>query len=266
MVRKRIRLAQNFFRDPKLVASIIAGCSIDKSDLVYEIGPGEGVITKELAAVAGRVVAVEKDPELVNTLKKIFSHVRNVEIREADFLEYRIPASEYKIFSNIPFNITADVMRKIVHAENAPEEAYLVLQEEAAEKFSGTPEESQFSVLVKPWFILEIVREFERSDFEPIPGVDVVLLHVKKRETPLVSAEEADAYRRFIRFGFGTWRKNLKQVFKNVFTYTQWKRLAGDLGFRRKPIPTQLTFEQWLGIFRFFQEGIPEYKKEVILK
>ncbi|NMD01282.1 MAG: methyltransferase domain-containing protein, partial [Bacteroidales bacterium] len=107
MVRKRIRLAQNFFRDRELVASIVANSSISKEDTVYEIGPGEGIITGELAERAGKVTAIEMDTTLATRLRNKFRESDNVEIQEGDFLRYRIKERKYKIFSNIPFNITA---------------------------------------------------------------------------------------------------------------------------------------------------------------
>ena len=131
MVRKRIQLAQNFFRDRRLVASIVASSSISKDDIVYEIGPGEGIITQELANRAGKVIAIEKDATLAMRLRNKFRDRDNVEVHDGDFLRYRIKEKNYKIFSNIPFNITAEIVKRILFGENPPDEAYLVLQKEA---------------------------------------------------------------------------------------------------------------------------------------
>lgn len=265
MVRKRIRLAQNFFRDRKLVASIVASSSLGEKDTVYEIGPGEGIITKELAERTGKVVAIEKDSTLVTRLRDKFHESGNVEIREGDFLRYRIKESKYKIFSNIPFNITAEVVKAILFGENPPEEAYLVVQKEAAWKFTGSPIETEVSVLAKPWFTLEVLREFQKTDFEPVPSVDVVLLHIVRREQPLVSLVNVRDYQKFVKFGFEAWKKDLKTAYKNVFTYEQWKRLSKDLSFPIKATPAELKFEQWLGLFKYFLTGVIDSKKAVIL-
>ena len=256
MVRRRIRLAQNFFRDPRLVASIVAQARFDRRDVVYEIGPGEGIITRALARVCGRVVAVEIDRELFARLRARFRDVRNVELHNEDFLGYRIRDRPYKIFSAIPYNRTAGIMRKLLRAEASPTEAYLVMQKDAAEKFAGTPRERQASLLIKPWFSLAIVRRFQRTDFEPVPGVDSVLLRIRRRDRPLVSSGDPRLYRAFVRYGFSRWRANLRQNFKEVFTATQWKRLARNLGFHIRAQPSDLRFEQWLGIFEFFLGGI----------
>jgi 23S rRNA (adenine-N6)-dimethyltransferase len=265
MVRKRIRLAQNFFRDRKLVASIVANSSVDKGDTVYEIGPGEGIITRELAERSGKVIAIEKDTMLAVRLRNKFRESDNVEIREGDFLRYRIKERKYKIFSNIPFNITAEVVKAILFGENPPEEAYLVVQKEAAGKFTGNPTETEVSVLAKPWFTLEVLREFRRTDFEPVPSVDVVFLHIVKREQPLVASVNERSYQKFVKFGFEAWKKDLKTAYKHVFTYEQWKRLSKNLSFPLKVTPAELKFEQWLGLFEYFLTGVIDSKKAVVL-
>lgn len=265
MVRKRIRLAQNFFRDRKLVASIVANSSISKKDVVYEIGPGEGIITRELAERAGKVMAIEMDTMLVARLRNKFRKNDNVEIQEGDFLRYRIKERKYKIFSNIPFNITAEVVKTILFGEHPPEEAYLVVQKEAAGKFTGNPTETEVSVLAKPWFALEVLREFRRTDFEPVPSVDVVLLHIAKRKQPLVAPVNEQSYQKFVKFGFEAWKKDLKTTYKHVFTYEQWKRLSKNLSFPLRATPGELKFEQWLGLFEYFLIGVIDSKKAVVL-
>lgn len=265
MVRKRIQLAQNFFRDQRLVASIVAASSLRKDDVVYEIGPGEGIITRDLAECAGKVIAIEKDATLAIRLRDKFRDRDNVGVHDGDFLRYRIEEKKYKIFSNIPFNITAEVVKRILFGENPPDEAYLVLQKEAAGKFSGDPAETEVSVLAKPWFAFKVLREFRRTDFEPVPSVDVVFLHIARREQPLVPPANAQSYRKFVQFGFEAWKKDLKTAYKHVFTYEQWKRLSKNLSFSLKATPAELRFEQWLGLFEYFQIGVVNQKKEAVL-
>ena len=260
-MRKRILLAQNNFRNSKLVASIVRASSINKADIVYEIGPGTGIITRELTTIAKRVIVIEKDGNLVKKLRIKFRDNQNVTIHEADFLKYRIKDTEYKVFSNIPFNITSDIVRKILYGKNLPQEAYLVMQKEAAEKFSGEPAETQFSILAKPWFRFSIMRKFESTDFEPMPKVDVVLLHVQKRNKSLVSPGNAIVYQRFVKYGFGAWKRHLKAAYKRIFTYVQWKTLSRDLHFPLTATPTQLTFKQWLGLFDFFLKNVYKEKE-----
>ncbi len=252
----QISLAQNFLRSPKLVRRLVAMSTIGRSDTVYEIGPGNGIITAALANVAGQVIAIEKDPELVCRLRERFRLFDNVAIVERDFLWFRLPrrSAQYKIFANIPYNITARIIRRIVYERSELVEAYLVLQKEAAKRYSGVPRETLFSILAKPFFQFQIMFGLRRTDFLPVPNVDSVLLRIKRRPCPLIQRQDVAAYHDFVRFGFGQWKPSLRLAFKNVFTYRQWKRLACELDIPFNATPTQLTFEQWLGLYRGFRE------------
>jgi 23S rRNA (adenine-N6)-dimethyltransferase len=262
--KQPILLAQYFLRSSKLVHSLLDTSSIESCDIVYEIGPGRGIITVELAQIARKVIAIEKDPNLARQLCKRFQGVDNVQIIASDFLQYQIHDREYKIFANIPYNITTDLVRKILYTSPVPSAAYLVMQKEAAEKFSGNPSETQFSILAKPLFDIQIIRELRRTDFEPVPNVDSALLRIKKRRSSLIREEDAFLYQSFVRYGFGRWRNSLKLIFKPIFTYGQWKHLSKDLHFPLNAIPSKLTFEQWLGLFECFKQRVPSNKQAYI--
>jgi 23S rRNA (adenine-N6)-dimethyltransferase len=259
--RKRIALAQNFLKNAFLVRRLVGESSIGLSDTVYEIGAGRGIITAELARIARKVIALEKDSALVDFLRQRFRTAHNVEILERDFLQYGIPGGDYKIFANIPYNLTADIVRKILHADSAPIDAYLVVQKEAAEKISGSPAETRFSILAKPRFQIRIIRELRRTDFEPVPGVDSVLLYIHKRSSPLVLPEDACLYREMVCYGFAGWKRSLGRTFQPIFTYRQWKRLAKELGFSLDATPSELTFTQWLGLLDCLKRRVPRYKQ-----
>jgi 23S rRNA (adenine-N6)-dimethyltransferase len=277
---RRIYLAQNFLRSPKLARRLVGMSNIGPSDTVYEIGPGNGIITAALASVARQVIAIEKDPELVQRLRKRFRLLDNVEIVEQDFLAYSfrtslgigVPAqrqqtriAEYKVFASIPYNCTAQILRKILHQRSMLSEAYLILQKEAAKKFSGLPRETLVSILIKPFFEFEILSYLRRTDFCPVPGVDSVLLSIKRRTRPLIETQDVAPYRDFVQYGFARWKPNLKLGFKNVFTYKQWKRMARDLKFPLNATPTDLSFEQWLGLYRRFKDSPRHPSPEFLL-
>lgn len=254
--RPSIRLAQNFLKDPSLVAALVSRTDLTGDDVVYEIGPGHGIITRVLAKVCRKVVAIEVQPALAKLLRQQFEGCKNVEVLNSDILAFDVPAIPYKVFSNIPFNITADILRKLLYGKHTPLRAYLIIQREAAEKYSGEARASQASVLLKPWYNFRIMYRFKRADFDPVPSVEVVLLDISKRGCPLVSASDTEMYRNFVTYGFSRQRANLGKSFKKVFSHLQWKRLANDLGFDVHAQPADLTFEQWLGAFQFFQQGV----------
>ena len=259
--RKQIALAQNFLKSADLVRRLLAESSIGSSDTVVDIGAGRGILTAELARLARKVVALETDSELVDLLRKRFQCVANVNVVEGNFLTYPLPGGDYKIFANIPYNRTAEIVRKILDASPAPSDAYLILQKEAAEKFSGRPVETRFSILVKPRFQFRIARKFRRTDFEPVPGVDSVLLHIQKRSLPLVPPTDADLFQKMVCYGFAGWNRSLGKTFQPIFSYRQWKILSQELRFPLSATPSEISLEQWLGLLDCLKRRVPSYKQ-----
>src|SRR5215469_2991058 len=100
-----IGYSQNFLRDPGLVASLLDTYCRSREGTVYEIGPGTGIITEQLALRYQQVVAIEKDPSLATLLRRRFAETANVTIYGGDFLRYHLPCTRYQVIANIPFNI-----------------------------------------------------------------------------------------------------------------------------------------------------------------
>jgi 23S rRNA (adenine-N6)-dimethyltransferase len=257
--------SQHFFRDPALAADIVARLPLTRDDTVYEIGPGTGALTAPLVARVGRVVAVEIDPALASSLRTRFAAAPNVRIVNADFLTRRLPHSPYTVVANVPFAVTAPIVTKLLTAPDPPRAAYLIVQAEAAARFAGTPRETQYSVLAKPWFTFAVTRAFRRTDFVPAPRVEAALLEIHQRAGPLIAAEDAAWYRAFVRYGFGWWRRSLKTSLRPVFSNLQFRRLAEQFHFPLDATPTDLAFAQWLGLFTCFCEHVPPHKQQALV-
>jgi 23S rRNA (adenine-N6)-dimethyltransferase len=250
---RSIQYAQNFLKSRSLVERLLDRCNIGPDDVVYEIGPGKGIITECLAQRCRKVIAVEKDPVLVHALRCRFTGIASIKIHEGDFLEYRLPHDHYKVFANIPFNITSAIVTRLTTIPVPPDDTYLIMQKEAAEKFLGKPHESLYSLLLKPCFELEILHRFKRSDFAPDPRVDVVMLRLCKRGPPLVSRADMSLFRDFVVYGFTTPQPSLRRSLKNVFTPRQFKLLSNSLNLDFDATPTSACFEQWLALFDCFK-------------
>jgi 23S rRNA (adenine-N6)-dimethyltransferase len=102
-----MNLSQNFIKSSQLVKELISFSDLSSTDLIIEIGPGRGVITQELLKLNLNVVAVEKDRDLISSLRNKFSSNSNLKLINQDFLSWNLPTEPFKIFSNIPFSITA---------------------------------------------------------------------------------------------------------------------------------------------------------------
>jgi 23S rRNA (adenine-N6)-dimethyltransferase len=250
---RRPELSQHFFRSPALVQRWVDDLPLLPGDHVVEIGPGYGIITEALARRGCHVVAVEKDVRLYRLLRSRFIGRTNVECHHADALRFPLPRGRYAVVSSVPFGITARLMRRLVEAPVPPAVACLVLQREAAEKFAGTPRETLFSLLHKPRFEIGLRRLFARTDFVPPPAVECALLVMRRRERPLVTPASYGRYVAFVRGTFDARGPDVRRALGTRLTSLQIKRLARDLGFATTAGPSDLSFEQWLAVFRFYE-------------
>jgi len=211
------------------------------------------MLTRELARACRRLVAVELDERLCDALRAEFSGVGHVNVVHGDFLTFPLPGTTYKIFANLPYVKTAEMIRHITQAPVPPEDAYCVVQKEAAERFAGSPyaPETLPSLLLKPWWQIEVSYRLRRVDFDPPPNVDSVMLWLARRARPLVDASHGRLYHDFITASFGR-GQTIRQCLRGVFTGQQILRLTRDLRFDTAAYPSDLTFDQWLGLFRYF--------------
>ncbi|MBN2015506.1 rRNA adenine N(6)-methyltransferase family protein [Candidatus Dojkabacteria bacterium] len=257
---RKLQHSQNFIRSEKLISFLVEKANIGKNDIILEIGTGTGTITERLCEVAKKVISLEKDQQLFKIARKRLSKFPNLELVNEDFFNYHLPFFSYKCFSNIPFNFTADIIRRLLFSKNSPEEAYLFLQEEAAKRFQ---ENSQVSLFLSPLFLVKILYEFKSNDFYPVPSVDIVLVLFKKRSPPDIDKKNYALYRDFITYCYNGWNKSLKKILQNIFTYKQLNKLTRELKFSLSNIPTEVDYIKWLGLFRFIETHPTQVKMDV---
>jgi 23S rRNA (adenine-N6)-dimethyltransferase len=251
---RRAELSQHFLRKGATAAELVASTSIQPSDLVVEIGAGRGALTRALVGRCARLIAVEIDQALAADLRRDLDG--RAEVVTADFLAFEPPRAPYKVIGNLPFSRTTEIVRSLTQARRAPEDAWLVVQREAARRLVGAPygRETLLSLWTKPGWHCEIVRDLRRSDFEPPPAVESALLWLMRRERPLVAGRHLALYRRFTAAVLGA-GVGAARALSPWLTRTQIARLAHDLHFDPVRPPSALRFEQWLAIFRFVARG-----------
>jgi 23S rRNA (adenine-N6)-dimethyltransferase len=260
--KNQIKYTQNFLTDKDLVKRIIDKADIGFNDFVLEIGPGKGILTDFLKQKAKRVLAIEKDSKLFKNLCEKYKNDENVKIINEDFLKHNLPKESFKIFSNIPFNITAQIFDKIKKSDFF-KEGYLIVQKEYAEKICGYPyfdKNQKDSLLTKYEFDVKILYEFKKEDFSPKPSVNTVLLSISRKEKQ--KNDQKDKYFDFISYIFLQGKKNVKTALRHIFTSEQLKRLSSQYFFDINKKPTEISFEKWTKIFDYYVVGVEERKKE----
>jgi 23S rRNA (adenine-N6)-dimethyltransferase len=253
-LRTRVRLAQNLFASQAPARKLVASADLTPGDLVYDLGAGAGAVTAALLEAGARVVAVERDPNLARKLRARFSGA-SVRVVEADLREVRL-RPPFKVVANPPFNVTAELLRRLLVDEPHPESAALVLQREAAWKYAGA-RLTAVSLTARPWFDFGTSEPFSRHDFTPVPSVEVALMRITRRPQPDIAAEDAAAWRAFVRYALARPRPDAWRTFRNLVSNLQWRRLSQDLAIAPGALRADLSYAQWLGVFHFVQRCAP---------
>ena len=261
----RIEHSQNFLHSKKLVSELLDKTNLNDDDTVIEIGPGKGIITEELSKKCKRIIAIEYDNKLSASLKETFSEDSKIQIIEQDFLKYKLPNSgEYKICANIPFNLTADIMKKVLEFENSPTDIYFIMQYEAFLKYAGQPyySESMRSLLYKPWYFSELIHEFKPTDFRPAPNARICFVHFHKRDNPKVA--DSKDYKNFLSYVFAAPGNTFKEKTKKLFTYEQQKRICKQIKILINSSISEISYEGWIALYDVFVRFVSDEKKEII--
>lgn len=256
---KEYAYSQNFIFNKHLLEKLITYSGISSGDLVIDIGAGLGSITDILINRRCKVIAVEIDPNLYCKLAKRHTNSKYFIGFNKDFLDIDLPNNKYKIFSNIPFNYSSRIIKKLYFDSNIsfPDTSYLVVQDEFYKKYSGIGRETMNSILLKPFFKVVKKFEFRRSDFIPKPSVKVVLMAIFKRHKTLVPVSQRSEFNDFICFIYNLWRPNTKSVLREIFTDNQINKLSSDLKIDPNLCINTLTFNQILGIYNFYSKRLP---------
>ncbi|HSX33441.1 MAG TPA: rRNA adenine dimethyltransferase family protein [Candidatus Saccharimonadales bacterium] len=241
--------SQNFLRDPRLVAALLAKTNIGKDDVVYDIGAGKGIISAVLAGVCRKVVSVEADPALVQKLRANTAQQANVTIVPADFLTLNLPAAPYKVFANIPFDQSAAILHKLTDTARAPSSCYLIAQKEFAQKLTvnSSARVSQLAIKLAVRFETRILSPISAEAFYPRPRVRIVLLDVEQRREPLVAAADQQLFYDFVTYVFNATNPSLQVTLAPLIPSAQ---LAEQLQITAPTKPSQLPADKWTMLFR----------------
>ena len=246
--------SQNFITEKRLIKKIVGLSSICREDTVIEIGTGKGHLTEELCRRSGRVYSVELDRRLYESAGARLAERSNLQLIHGDFLRYPLPAKgAYKVFANIPFSITTQIVEKLTNDRNPPGEMWLVMEKGAAKRFMGCGKETEKSLLLKVCYDIGIRYHFRREDFHPMPGVDCVLLHFCRKAVPDLDKKEYAAFRRFVAHSmkYGLCGR------KGLLTERQVSVALKQAGLPHAHKDGVTLYIQWLCLFRCWRRLYP---------
>ena len=212
-------LGQNFLKDKNIIKKIADSINPTEEDLIIEIGPGAGALTKELVKKKSEVICFEIDTRLKEILEQINSEKLTIIFK--DFLSIKIneyiDQNKYKnlyFVGNLPYYITTAIINKIVKESN-PYEITIMVQKEVADRFSakpGTKDYSSISIFLQYNFDIERVCNVSKTCFEPVPKVDSSVIKFKRNNK--ISANDEEKFYKLIKDSFTQKRKNLRNNLK----------------------------------------------------
>lgn len=214
------KLGQNFLVNPSVCPRMAAACGADREGGALEIGPGVGVLTKELAAVAGQVVAIELDDRLLPVLDETLSECDNVTVVHGDALKLDLAAlirehfggRRVSVCANLPYYITSPLVMALLESRLPIDSLTVMVQREAADRLCaavGTRAAGAVTLAVAYYAEAEKLFDVSRGSFMPAPNVDSAVIRLTVRKTPPVAVKDEKMMFRLIRAGFGQRRKTV---------------------------------------------------------
>lgn len=214
------KLGQNFLINPSVCPRMAEACGIGKDGGVLEIGPGVGVLTRELARQAGQVVAVELDDRLPPVLAETLAGQDNVSFVWGDCMKLDLHAIIKEKFgdrpvavcANLPYYITSPIIMMLLESRLPVENITVMVQKEAAQRLCaapGTREAGAVTLAVQYYAEAETLFSVSRGSFMPAPNVDSAVIRLTRRKTPPCDVKDEAVMFRLIRAGFNQRRKTL---------------------------------------------------------
>ncbi len=251
------RFGQNYLVDQNTVKKIIAEFAPLPDDLILEIGPGRGILTKHLDKCGAKVYAVEIDKRVIDELKNNFE---NVDFVRADILKIDLKElsteKKLRIIGNIPYNITSPILFKIIDNLALIDDALFMVQYEVAKRIVAEPRTKDYgilSVILNHFFEVKFCFKVPPTVFYPKPKVDSAI--IKFRSKPINDYFDNKLFINVVKGAFGNRRKNLKNSYSNS--------ILRDYDFTSFPVELtkraeELSVADYLKIYNFFKEKIDE--------
>lgn len=250
---------QHWLFDQDSLQAMLSASEVDSSDTVLEVGPGLGSLTELLAQKAKKVIAIEKDSDLINSLNKKFSNDDNVEILNQDILGFDLSQlnKNYKVVANIPYYLTGKLIRDLITSSNPPSRMALLVQKEVAERIVAQPKEmSLLAFSVQFYYKAELNMIVKKELFKPQPKVDSAIVSMSRLPSSVFEADDKKLFQ-LVRIAFSQKRKTLRNSlaagFKQPASTIEEILLRSDINLNSRA--QELSFDQWQSLYIQFTKS-----------
>jgi len=240
-----------------VLRKLISAAELSREDIVAEVGPGLGVVTRELAQQARKVLAVEIDPQLASALGRNLAEFPNVRVIRADVLE--LPPERlglrhrgYKVVANLPYFVASPILRHFLEARSQPKLMVVMLQREVAERIvASSGKLALLSLAIQLYARPRIVGRVPVKSFYPPPKVDSAILRLEVRDKPAVDVDRERLFE-IARAGFSAPRKQLRNALSGGLGLPPARivQLLKEAGIDPQRRAETLTLEEWAKLSR----------------
>ncbi len=261
-IRANKNLGQNFLINEEVVKNIVGCSNIEKEDLVIEIGPGLGTLTKYLLEKAGKVICIELDTKMLQILEDRFSLYDNFKLINNDVLKVDLKniiekekaegkIKNVKIVANLPYYITTPIIMKLLEEELELESITVMIQKEVADRLIAIPGEKNTGAITYSVYYYassEAIMDVPNSSFIPEPEVTSKVIKLNIRKEPIVTPRDKEKMFKIIKYAFTQKRKTLLNSLTNngIFENKQkGTEILNSLGIKENVRPEELTLEQF---------------------
>ena len=257
------RLGQNFLIDKTILKKILQGADLQANEVVLEIGGGIGTLTQALAKKVKKVIVVEKDPRLVSLLKETLKNFHNIEIIEGDILKILNSKSEslksklkskgYKVVANLPFYLTAPLIRKLLESSYRPKEIVLIVQKEIAQRITAKPPHMNLLALSCQFYgRAKIIGYVSKKSFWPQPEVSGAIITLKPKG--LKPKVEKEVFFKIVKAGFCHPRKKLvNNLTKNLGVEKEIiLKILKNAKINKDLRPENLSIKNWITLGKIY--------------
>lgn len=238
-------LGQNFLVDDNMAEKMVQCIDPRPDDVMLEIGPGHGVITRLLQPRVQRLFAVEIDQRLYDELEIAFQDCANFTLIKEDFLEFDISTcseSSIRVVGNIPYNITSPILFRMFEKRRHVRDVTLLMQKEVGLRAASGPNSKDYGILAvisQALADVKVLIKVPPTVFQPRPKVDSVLVRWTFTEERAQHIHDEEFFRSLVRQGFGQRRKMLRNSLKEFADKTSFD-------FTRRP--EQLSVDEWIAL------------------
>lgn len=252
---KRRKLGQNFLKDARFVHRIVEAAGVGAGDLVVEIGPGRGVLTRALLATGAHVHAVELDEELYDSLRGEMGGAENFTIERGNAMRLDLGFVEDKchVVSNLPYSVSVAIIKRLLEQLDKISSMILMVQSEVADRLTAEPGGSKYgslSALVEYHCQTERLFTVPPGAFRPAPKVDSAVIRLTPRKEPSVDVDDSEAFFGFIHSAFQHRRKTIRNNLSGLFETADALDGALDAaGVAPSKRPQEVTLAEYAALY-----------------